>query len=119
MKKILLPLEETERSLKAIQYAMSHYTPQDAEFVLLMVDEKLGFSVKSEAEAEAMKALGDKLSYVAALLEGYKLTLATAAGRQDSGSPDAQKRPDAILSSCASRPKRICAIPSDRRLSMS
>jgi nucleotide-binding universal stress UspA family protein len=81
MKKILLPIEETERSLKAIQYAMSHYTPQDAEFVLLMVDEKLGFSVKSEAEAEAMKALGDKLSYVAALLEGYKLTLATAAGK--------------------------------------
>lgn len=81
MKKILLPIEETERSLKAIQYAMSHYTPQDAEFVLLMVDEKLGFSVKSEAEAEAVKALGDKLSYVAALLEGYKLTLATAAGK--------------------------------------
>lgn len=81
MKKILLPLEETERSLKALQYAMDHYTPQDAEFVLLMVDEKLGFSVKSEAEAEAMRALGDKLSYVAALLEGYKVTVATAAGK--------------------------------------
>lgn len=81
MKKILLPIEETERSLKALQYAMNHYTPQDAEFVLLMVDENLGFSVKSEAEAEAMRALGDKLSYVAALLEGYKVTCATAAGK--------------------------------------
>jgi len=81
MKKILLPLEETERSLKALQYAMDHYTPQDAEFVLLMVDEKLGFSVKSEAEAEAMRALGDKAAYISTLLEGYRVTLATAAGK--------------------------------------
>lgn len=81
MKKILLPLEESERSLKALQYAMSHYTPQEAEFVLLMVDERIGFSVKSEAEAAAMKELGDKLAYIASKLEGYKLTLATAAGK--------------------------------------
>ena len=81
MKKILLPLEETERSLKALQYAMDHYTPQDAEFVLLMVDEKLGFSVKSEAEAAALKELGEKAAYISTLLEGYRVTLATAAGK--------------------------------------
>ena len=81
MKKILLPLEETERSLKALQYAMNHYTPQDAEFVLLMVDEKLGFSVKSEAEAAALKELGEKAAYISTLLEGYRVTLATAAGK--------------------------------------
>jgi hypothetical protein len=54
MKKILLPLEETDRSMKALEYAISNYTPEEAEFVLLMVNEKLGFTVKSEAEAEAI-----------------------------------------------------------------
>ena len=81
MKKILLPLEETERSLKALQYAVNHYTPQEAEFVLLMVDEKLGYSVKSEAEANAVRELGEKLAVIAKALEGYKVTLASAVGK--------------------------------------
>ena len=42
MKKILLPLEDTERSLKALHYAKKHYAPAEAEFVLMMSDERLG-----------------------------------------------------------------------------
>ena len=81
MKKILLPLEETDRSLKALHYAMNNYTPQEAEFVLLMVDEKLGYAVKSEAEAAALKELGEKLAVIATSLEGYKVTLASSVGK--------------------------------------
>ena len=81
MKKILLPLEETDRSLKALHYAKNKYTPQEAEFVLLMVDERLGYSVKTEVEAEAVRELEDKLRLIAAALEGYRVTLATAVGK--------------------------------------
>ena len=58
MKKILLPLEETDRSLKALNYAKKHYTPEEAEFVLMMVDERLGYSVKSEVENAALAVDG-------------------------------------------------------------
>lgn len=81
MKKILLPIEETERSLKALEYAVNHYTPQDAEFVLLMVDEKSGFSSKSGGDDDSMRELGEKITYIASLLDGYKVTPATAAGK--------------------------------------
>ena len=81
MKKILLPLEETDRSLKTLQYALSNYKPDEAEFVLLMVDEKLSFSVKSEAEAEALRVLGEKLSALSAAFEGYRVMLASAVGK--------------------------------------
>ena len=81
MKKILLPLEETDRSMKALEYAISNYRPEEAEFVLLMVNEKLGFTVKSEAEAEAIREIKEKLSMIAAALEGYRVTLASAVGK--------------------------------------
>lgn len=81
MKKILLPIEETQRSLKALQYVKKHYTPEEAEIVLMMIDENLGYSVKSEAEAAAVKELDVKLDSAAEALEGYKLTKLTAVGR--------------------------------------
>ena len=81
MKKILLPIEETERSLKALEYAKNNYSPQEAEFVLLMVDEKHAFSARSEAEAQAVIELENRLRAIGATLEGYKVTLATALGK--------------------------------------
>ncbi|MBE6027428.1 MAG: universal stress protein [Clostridiales bacterium] len=81
MKKILLPIEETQRSLKALHYVKTHYGPEDAELVLLMIDEKLGYSVRSEAEAAAVKELDEKLALIATSLEGYKVTLLSAVGK--------------------------------------
>ena len=81
MKKILLPIEETERSLKALQYVQKHYSPEEAELVLMMIDESLGYSVKSEAESAARKELEEKLDVVAAALEGYKITKLAAVGK--------------------------------------
>lgn len=81
MKKILLPIEETQRSLKALHFVKTHYSPEDAELVLIMTDESLSYSVRSEAEAAAVKELDEKLAVIAESLEGYKLTLLSAVGK--------------------------------------
>ncbi len=81
MKKILLPLEDTERSLKALHYTKKNYPPSDAELVLMMVDERLGYSVKSEAEAQALKEIDEKLELIAQTLEDYKVSTVSAVGK--------------------------------------
>lgn len=81
MKKILLPLEDTERSLKALHYAKKHYAPAEAEFVLMMSDERLGYSAKSDAEAAAIRDIEDKLSVIASTLEGYKVSTVAVVGK--------------------------------------
>jgi len=81
MKKILLPIEETERSLKALHFVKKHYTPEEAELVLMMSDESLGYSVKSEAEAAALKDIAEKLDTIAGSLEGYKVAKIPAVGK--------------------------------------
>lgn len=81
MKRILLPLEETERSLKAVHYIKENYKPEDVEIILLMADEKLGFGVKSEAEAEATKIIEDKLKVIADSLEDYTVKTMAATGK--------------------------------------
>ena len=80
MKKILLPLEETDRSLKALHYVTSHYTPEDAEIILMMVDDSMEYTVRSEAE-EAQQALVDKLEVIKSSLEGYKVTVKPDLGK--------------------------------------
>ena len=81
MKRILLPLEETDRSLKALHYVTRNYTPDEAEVVVMMVDDTLGYSVKSEAEAAALAALDEKLELIKASLEGYKVITKSAVGK--------------------------------------
>ena len=81
MKRILLPIEETERSLKAVHYIKKHYTPEDADIVLLMADEKLGFGAKTEAEVAATEAINEKLAVVAESLEGYKVKTMAETGK--------------------------------------
>ena len=81
MKKILLPIEETQRSLKALHFVKTHYSPEDAELVLIMIDERLSYSIKSEAETAAIRELDEKLALIAAALDGYKLTLLSGVGK--------------------------------------
>lgn len=81
MKKILLPLEDTERSIKALHYVKQHYPKSDTEIVLMMVDESMSYSVKTDAEAQALKELDDKLATIAASLEDYKVTTVSAVGK--------------------------------------
>ena len=81
MKKILVPIEETQRSLKAVAYVKKHYTPEEAEIVLMMIDERLGYSVRTEVETAAIKELEEKLDLIAESFEGYKLTKMSAVGK--------------------------------------
>lgn len=80
MKRILLPLEETDRSLKALYYVTEHFSPEEAEIILMMVDDSLGYTVRSEAE-EAMKALNEKLEVIKSTLDGYKVTVKPDVGK--------------------------------------
>lgn len=81
MKKILIPIEETQRSLKAVAYVKKQYTPEEAEIVLMMIDERLGYSVRSEVEAAAVRDLEEKLNLIAESFEGYKVTKLAAVGK--------------------------------------
>lgn len=81
MKRILLPLEETDRSLKALSYVTENYKPDEADVVLLMVDDSLGYSVRSDAEAAALQALDEKLEVIKASLEGYRVITRSAVGK--------------------------------------
>ena len=81
MKKILLPLEDTERSLKTVHYVRDHYSPQDAEIILLMIDESLDYSVGSRTENAAMRELAGKLDDIAESLAGYSTKKVAAAGK--------------------------------------
>jgi len=81
MKKILIPIEETQRSLKALAYVKKHYTPEEAEIVLMMINENLGYSVRTDAENAAKKELNEKLDLIAEALDGYKVTKLAAVGK--------------------------------------
>jgi nucleotide-binding universal stress UspA family protein len=81
MKKILLPLDDTERSLKALAYVRNNFTPEEAEIVLMMVDESLGYAAKPEEEATAIAALDEKLEQLKKSLEGFKVYTKSAIGK--------------------------------------
>jgi len=81
MKRILLPLEETDRSLKALHYVVKNYKPNAAEIVLLMIDESVGYSVKKDAEEAARKDLDEKLGIIKDALDGYKVTVRSDVGK--------------------------------------
>ena len=81
MKRILLPLEETDRSLKAIGYVTRNFTPEEAEVVIMMVDETPENSVRKEAASAAMTELDSKISMISEKLEGYKVASRSAVGK--------------------------------------
>ncbi len=81
MKKILLPIEDTPRSLKAIDFIVKHYTPEEAELVLMMVDESQTYIHTKDVEAAIIRKLETRLASIAAALRGFKLTTRAATGK--------------------------------------
>ena len=81
MTKILLPLEDTERSLKALHFVKKNFSPEEAEIVLLMIDERLGFSSRSETEETSIKELEEQLDVIAASLDDYNVTRKATVGK--------------------------------------
>ena len=75
MKKVLLPIDGSVRSLRSIRMAKQFYKPDEASFTILRVlsgDQKLTPPQK--------QAILEELEDWASLLEGYKVTTATREG---------------------------------------
>ena len=81
MTKILLPLEDTERSLKALHFVKKNFSPEEAEIVLLMIDERLGFASRSDTEETSIKELEEQLDVIAASLDDYNVTKKATVGK--------------------------------------
>lgn len=74
MKRILLPLEETTRSLVALQYVKKYYSTEEVEIFALMIDESIDFTAKQEEISKVTAELDKKLELVKSALAGYKFT---------------------------------------------
>ncbi len=73
MKKVLLPIDVSERSLKTINRFKEGYTPEEAEATLLTVMEGSShFKFNDEYERYRQKLLKE-MDGLAAQLEGYKV----------------------------------------------
>ena len=81
MRKIVLPLVETERSLLALQYVKKHFAQDQAEIVIVMADESLGISATREEEAEALALVEKKLELVKNVLDGYQVVTKAYVGK--------------------------------------
>ncbi|HHW95276.1 MAG TPA: universal stress protein [Mogibacterium sp.] len=81
MKRILLPLEDTERSLKALQFVKSNYSSRDVDVVLMMVDESIGYTSRPDIENAALSALEEKLELISASLAEFEVIRKTAVGK--------------------------------------
>ena len=82
MKKLLLPLAETDRSLKALNYIVRNYSPVNTEVAIVLVDEDVVnvYARKNEEEAEAIARLNEKAEAIAEALPGFRVTKRTAVG---------------------------------------
>ena len=80
MKKILLPIDVSERSLKTINRFKEGYTPEEAEATLLTVMEGSShFKYGEEFERYRQKRL-QELEDMTAQLEGYKVSTVVLQG---------------------------------------
>lgn len=82
MKKIILPLEDTARSLLALQYVKKNYSPEEAELNLVMVDEAHdSLTVRTEEMEKLMGSLSQKLDLIRASIAEYTSTGSTYLGK--------------------------------------
>ena len=83
MKKIILPLEDTARSLLALQYVKKNYSPEEAELHLVMVDEEHDtLTIRSADEDEKyLVSLNQKLDLIKSSLNEYTVTGQTYLGK--------------------------------------
>ena len=76
MRKIILPLEDTARSLFALQYVKNNFSPEEAELYLVMVDEQhdSGTLHASELEEKYLALLDQKLDLIKASIGSFAVT---------------------------------------------
>jgi nucleotide-binding universal stress UspA family protein len=81
MKKILLPIDGSERSMKSIELVKSLYSPEDVDISIIMVRENLE-TIQSEMEFEVAKSeIKPILTLTANELLGYKVKQQAVFGR--------------------------------------
>lgn len=74
MKKILLPIEDTARSLLSLKYVKKNYPAKSTEIIFVMVDEEHdNISMHSTAE-KYLGVLNQKLDVIKASMSGYTVT---------------------------------------------
>lgn len=71
MKRILLPVDETSRSLAALSLVKKQFPPEENEIVLLMVDESIDYTASKEKSSQAISNLEQKLDLIEGALENY------------------------------------------------
>lgn len=64
MKRLLLPFDESIRSLASISFVKSHFLPKDYELVIMMVDESIDYTAPKEREERAFNELYRKLDLI-------------------------------------------------------
>ena len=74
MKKILLPVDGSERSLKAVEFIRKLYDPSEVEIALVTVEEDYESFIRTEFEPDKVTAESmPMLDEVAKHLDGYKI----------------------------------------------
>ena len=81
MRRIVLPLIETERSLLALQYVKKHFSSNQAEIIVVMADESLPISATREDEELALSTLNQKLQLITDVLKNYQVITKACLGK--------------------------------------
>lgn len=81
MRRILLPIEETTRSLMVIPELKKNYSPKEYEIVLLMVDEKIDYTAGRGKSERAIEQLEQKLELVESALDDYYIIKCAEVGK--------------------------------------
>ena len=81
MKRILVPVDGSPRSLIALEQLKTTFSPKAFEVVLVMVRENTGYALSLGEEAEIREELDKKLNSIAKTIEKYSVITRSAVGR--------------------------------------
>ena len=81
MKRILVPVDGSPRSLIALEQLKTTFTPKAFEVVLVMVRENTGYALSLGEEAEIREELDKKLNSIARTIDKYSVITRSAVGR--------------------------------------
>ena len=81
MKRILVPVDGSPRSLIALEQLKTTFSPKAFEVVLVMVRENTGYALSLGEEAEIREELDKKLNSIARTIDKYSVITRSAIGR--------------------------------------
>ena len=81
MKRILVPVDGSPRSLIALEQLKTTFSPKAFEVVIVMVRENTGYALSLGEEAEIREELDKKLNSIARTIEKYSVITRSAVGR--------------------------------------